>query len=152
MYLRYGTGVWWTYDSFAEQVEAMMDCYEILFPEFQICSEVDHNHGHAKKKVGALCVTDMNLNWGGKKDPIRPGEGSWVTNDCVCSQPAMMTEIRPDGTVTHHDCRVYAGTVHHFPEPQPGAPPPPPPWYQPDAPPFDITGTNSKGEVVVTQP
>jgi len=89
MYLRYGTGVWWTYDSFAEQVEAMMDCYEILFPEFQICSEVDHNHGHAKKKVGALCVTDMNLNWGGKKDPIRPGEGSLMTNDCVGNQPRL---------------------------------------------------------------
>jgi len=94
MYLRYGTGVWWTYDSFAEQVEAMMDCYEVLFPEFQICIEVDHSQGHAKKRVGALCVTDMNLNWGGKKDPIRPGEGSLMTNDCVCSQHAMMTATR----------------------------------------------------------
>ena len=45
---------------FADQVVALLDCIEVLYPEHQIVLEVNWSQGHAKKLPQGLYVSDVN--------------------------------------------------------------------------------------------
>ncbi|CAN0579095.1 unnamed protein product, partial [Ectocarpus sp. 12 AP-2014] len=79
---------YWNYDMFAEQCVDIMDCFDVLYPDWQLVMEVDHSSGHAKYREDGLHVGNMNVRWGGVK-----GGGmrdTRVTADCLGTKPATM--------------------------------------------------------------
>ncbi|CAM9157910.1 unnamed protein product, partial [Hapterophycus canaliculatus] len=58
---------YWNYDTFAEQCVDIMDCFEVLCPDWQLVMKVDHSSGHAKYREDGLHVGNTNLKWGGAK-------------------------------------------------------------------------------------
>lgn len=68
-FLEYGKNKdgYWNYDMFAEQCIDIMDCFEVLYPAWQLVMEVDHSSGHAKYREDGLHVDNLNVKWGGKK-------------------------------------------------------------------------------------
>lgn len=66
-FLNYGKNKegYWDYDMFAKQVVDLMDCIEVLHPDWQLMLEVDWSSGHAKHLDGALNANTMNAKYGG---------------------------------------------------------------------------------------
>jgi len=70
-YLNYGQGKdgYWTYRHMVLQLEDCNDCTKYMFPQFQICYELDHSSGHNSEQPDSLSTTAsvINLGWGGKQ-------------------------------------------------------------------------------------
>lgn len=65
-----------------------MDCFNVLYPCWQLVMKVDHSSEHAKYPEDGLHVGNMNVSWGGVT-------GGWmrdtrVTTDCLGTKPATM--------------------------------------------------------------
>jgi len=70
-YLNYGQGKdgYWMYRHMVFQLEDYNDCTKYMFPQFQICYELDHSSGHNSEQPDSLSTTAsvINLGWGGKQ-------------------------------------------------------------------------------------
>jgi hypothetical protein len=69
IFFEYGKnkGGMWDGAKFQDQVEDLVDAFEVLYPGMQLLIEVDHSSGHLKTQSDGLHVANMNLYWGGKK-------------------------------------------------------------------------------------
>lgn len=114
---------YWNYDMFAEQCVDIMDCFEVLYPDWQLVMEVDHSSGHAKYREDGLHVANMNVKWGGTKG----GKMRNTTVSAECLGPNDAT-IEWEGRTV--DCKVKVGDIQSFIF-QVGDPPP---FYDLDAP------------------
>lgn len=123
-FLEYGKNKdgYWNYDMFAEQCVDVMDCFEVLYPGWQLVMEVDHSSGHAKYREDGLHVGNMNVKWGG----VKGGEmrDTKVTAACLGPNPATVVWIGK-----RYDCKLKPGDVQHATF-QAGDPPP---FYDLDA-------------------
>jgi hypothetical protein len=54
------------------QLEDVVDCLNVLCPEFDYLFLFDHSQGHARKRDGALDADKMSNNFGGSQ-PISQG-------------------------------------------------------------------------------
>lgn len=71
-YLKYGGGEdkdgWWDWQKFSLQVDDFLDCFDVLYPQYQLQMEIDWSAGHAKYAEDALCATAMSVGYGGKQN------------------------------------------------------------------------------------
>ena len=83
-YLNYGGGQdkegWWNWEKFEVQLRDFLDCFDVLYPEFQLQMEIDWSSGHAKHRPGALNASAMNVGYRGKQDRMRD---TILTEECV---------------------------------------------------------------------
>lgn len=114
---------YWNYDMFAEQCVDVMDCFEVLYPDWQLVMEVDHSSGHAKYREDGLHVNNMNVKWGGAKGSKM--RNTTVTAECLGPHPATM-----QWKGERYDCKLKPGDVQ-CPIFQVGDPPP---FYDLEAP------------------
>ena len=86
-FLKYGKNKegYWDYDMFADQVAALLDCIEVLYPDHQIVLEVDWSQGHAKKMPQGLYVADVNLHPGGTQEKKGTMRSTNITAECLKS-------------------------------------------------------------------
>ena len=85
-YLVYGKDKdgYWTYVHFEDQIMAVLDVYETLYPDRQVVVEVDWSSGHAKLQVDGLNAQWMNSRIGGKQViPKVTAGGTVITAGCV---------------------------------------------------------------------
>lgn len=99
---------YWNYDMFAEQCVYIMDCFEVLYPDWQLVMEVDHSSGHAKYREDRLHVGNMNIKWGGAKGASM--RSTTVTAGCLGPKSATMTEGKEDRKLKTGRCSAL-----HFP-------------------------------------
>lgn len=108
---------YWNYDMFAEQCVDIMDCFEVLYPDWQLVMEVDHSSGHAKYREDGLHVANMNMKWGGAK-------GSKMRSTTVTAEDCLgPNEAKIEWKDRIWDCKLKAGDVQS-PIFQVGDPPP----------------------------
>lgn len=81
--LEYGKGKdgYWTYNHMVLQLEDVVDCMTVLYPDpvdpsrcmYDLVFELDHSSGHnADRKDGlSTCPTQLRLGWGGKQRYMR---------------------------------------------------------------------------------
>ncbi|CAM9945874.1 unnamed protein product [Sphacelaria rigidula] len=74
---------------FAEQCVDIMDCFEVLYPDWQLVMEVDHSSGNAKYREDGLHVGNLNVKWDGAKGSSM--SSTTVTVGCLGPKPAAMT-------------------------------------------------------------
>ena len=58
---------YWTFEEFEEQTVAVMDFFDVLYPNLQLMVEVDHSAGHGKFREGGLHVGNLNVKYRGKQ-------------------------------------------------------------------------------------
>jgi len=71
---------WWNYSHQIVQMEDVCDVLKYVYPECDICFEVDNSSGHGKAKVDGLNVAKMSSSWGGKQPKLRD---SIITENCL---------------------------------------------------------------------
>jgi hypothetical protein len=59
-------------------MEDVHDMIRVLFPECDICMEIDHSSGHGMSRANGLNADSMNKGWGGKQGHLR---SSVLTSD-----------------------------------------------------------------------
>jgi hypothetical protein len=62
---------YWNSQHMAVQLEDVVDCLKILYPDFDFVFLFDHSQGHSRKREGALDVQCMNVSFGGKQSRLR---------------------------------------------------------------------------------
>ena len=62
---------WWNYSHQIVQMEDVCDVLFYLYPDCDICFEVDNSSGHGKAKEDGLNVAKMSSGWGGKQSKVR---------------------------------------------------------------------------------
>ena len=67
---------YWNGSHFNIQVENMIDCLEVMYPDFDHIILADQSSGHTRKRIGGCDITKMNTGYGGVQPPI--------TNSVVC--------------------------------------------------------------------
>ena len=63
-------GYWNSYHM-SLQFEDVVDCLQILYPEFELLFLFDHSQGHARKRDGALSAIHMSRTYGGAQAVMR---------------------------------------------------------------------------------
>jgi hypothetical protein len=63
---------YWTYDRMVLQLDDCVDCLKIIFPAFDFLFILDHSSGHDKQKPDSLNASNMQKNFGGKQNKLRP--------------------------------------------------------------------------------
>jgi hypothetical protein len=58
---------YWNYSHMALQVEDLVDCLVVLYPDFDFALLFDHSSGHGKSQKDGLNVNLMSKAWGGKQ-------------------------------------------------------------------------------------
>ena len=58
---------YWTYDHFVLQCKEVLDCLQVLYPQFDFGFSVDHSCGHDRQKLDGICFNAMNVNLGGNQ-------------------------------------------------------------------------------------
>ena len=93
--LEHGQGKdgYWTYNHMVLQIEDVMDCMAVLFPDvsdprkcwFDVCFELDHSSGHAKDRTDGLSTlpTALNFGIGGAQ---RKMQSTVITEGCLRSE------------------------------------------------------------------
>ena len=76
---------YWDYEKFEDQVVALVDAVEELYPNTQIVFEADWSRGHARKQPGGLYITDVGLKVGGKQEDQTPMRDTLITPGCLRS-------------------------------------------------------------------
>ena len=91
-YLKFGVhrDGYWDNAQFLVQVEDLMDCFAIKYPERQMVLEVDHSQGHHKGQEDGLNVNTMNAGWGKKQKSMRVTTGTRLTADSLGDEPLVM--------------------------------------------------------------
>jgi hypothetical protein len=62
------------------QLEDIIDCMQVLYPEFDVVFLFDHSQGHNRKRQGALEAITMNQSYGGAQ-PI--SRSTKIEADCT---------------------------------------------------------------------
>ena len=62
---------YWNSFHMSVQFEDVVDCLQILYPEFEFVSLFDHSQGHARKRNGALSALNMSKGYGGAQAKMR---------------------------------------------------------------------------------
>jgi hypothetical protein len=65
---------YWNYNHMALQVEDLMDCLPVLYPDFDFVLLFDQSSGHGKSQKGGLYASNMGKSWGGTQPIMRPSE------------------------------------------------------------------------------
>ncbi len=52
------------------QFEDVVDCVQILYPEYDFVFLFDHSQGHARKQSGALSAAHMSRTYHGGAQPV----------------------------------------------------------------------------------
>lgn len=75
------------------QLEDVVDCLQVLYPEFDLVVLFDHSQGHARKRNQALSAQHMSKSYGGAQPLIRDttimAEEGYLGHsiiDVLCSQ------------------------------------------------------------------
>jgi hypothetical protein len=55
----------------ALQPEGIVDCMDVLYPEFDVVFLFDQSQGHSRKREGSLDANSMNQNYGGAQPILR---------------------------------------------------------------------------------
>jgi hypothetical protein len=63
---------YWNYFRMSLQLEDVVDCLVILYPDCDFVFLFDQSSGHAKKRKDGLNAAVMNVQWGGKQPLMRP--------------------------------------------------------------------------------
>ena len=63
-------GFWNSYHM-SLQFEDVVDCIQVLYPEYEIIFFFDHSQGHARKREGALSAQQMSRHFGGTQPIMR---------------------------------------------------------------------------------
>ncbi len=71
---------YWTYDHMALQMEDLVDCLTVLYPDHDIYCLYDQSSGHGRKRVGGLNAKDMNRKYGGDQPVMR---NTKITDGCL---------------------------------------------------------------------
>ena len=53
------------------QFEDVVDCLQVLYPDYDLVFMFDHSQGHARKRHGALSAQNMSKNYGGAQAMMR---------------------------------------------------------------------------------
>ena len=114
---------YWTSHHFNLQIEDLLDCLHVLYPDFQPVIEVDHSMGHGKSRSGALDAMGINKCFGGKQSIRRDSDA--LTKECI----GKFRPILKEGDIQFGQ---FKGTD-------------PPPFYAPLTPKED----NNKGQKIV---
>jgi hypothetical protein len=61
----------WNSYHMSVQLEDVVDCLEVLYPEYKIVFLFDHSQGHARKRNGALNAMQMSRTYGGAQPIMR---------------------------------------------------------------------------------
>jgi hypothetical protein len=62
---------YWNSFHMSVQFEDVVDCLQVLYPEFQFVFLFDHSQGHARKRDGALTALSMSKGYGGAQAKMR---------------------------------------------------------------------------------
>ncbi|KAI2497747.1 hypothetical protein MHU86_16742 [Fragilaria crotonensis] len=62
---------YWNGFQMSVQLEDVVDCLRVLYPEYDIVFLFDHSQGHARKRPGALNTIQMSRTYGGAQAIIR---------------------------------------------------------------------------------
>jgi len=121
-FLDYGTNKegYWNYELFKEQVMDVIDCYDVLYPEFQVIFSVDWSSGHTAHREGCLNVNIMNVNFGGKQSIPHPSK----------LEPGCINE---DKSIFKHGDTQYFVFRSAEDKDELDAVDDSPPWYKPNA-------------------
>lgn len=106
-------GGYWNSFHMALQLEDAVDCLKVLRPGYDFVFLFDHSQGHARKKEGALDVSNMSRSFGGVKPKIRSSEiveGCLGPFNCILNigdVQSMVFEENDDGPwwITSHEGR-----------------------------------------------
>ena len=64
------------------QFEDVVDCLQVLYPEYDLIFYFDHSQGHARKRSGALSAAQMSRTYGGAqpvmRDTVIMGEAGYL--------------------------------------------------------------------------
>jgi len=97
---------YWTADHMALQLEDFVDCYRVVYPDFDLEIELDHSSGHAKKKADGLDASQgkMNRKFAGKasikhNSKITHAEGFLGPHLAVRSVPERQETVELDAAV-----------------------------------------------------
>ena len=60
------------------QFEDIVDCLQVLYPEYDFVFLFDRSQGHACKRNGALSVVNMSRNYGGAQPVMRD---TWIAKE-----------------------------------------------------------------------
>lgn len=108
-YFEYGENKdgYWTYDHMVLQLEDCVDVLKVLgyCQKYDILFLFDHSCGHDRKRSDALCVHDMNKEFGGKQKHLRD---SVMTLDCL--GPFVHDSKLKVGDVCKHTFPTTGGT------------------------------------------
>jgi hypothetical protein len=63
---------YWNSFHMALQLEDIVGCMNVLYPEFDVVFLFDHSQGHSRKREGSLDANSMNQNYGGAQPILRP--------------------------------------------------------------------------------
>jgi len=127
-FLEYGKNKdgYWTVVDAAKQLEVCVDCYECVYPGYQIDFKFDYSSGHTAHRDGCLCALKMNVGYGGKQ-PIP--HASRMTEACL--GPVDKRKLNP-GDMQYFFFRDRDETGTGRPDP--------PPWYAPHLRPEEYVG------------
>ena len=62
---------YWNSFHMSVQLKDVVDCLQVLYPDYDIVFLFDHSQGHARKRNGALNATQMSRSYGGAQAIIR---------------------------------------------------------------------------------
>lgn len=143
-FLQYGKNRegYWDAEMFGKQIDRILDCFDCLHPDWQLCLEVDWSMNHAAHRTDALSALKMNLGYGGKQSTpheslMDPAHASLLLGP----EPAFMSIGGAEV-----DCKLKPGDTQHFYF----KPDDPPPWYKPGAPKYDRIGSEGKVHVLAS--
>ena len=63
---------YWTYDRMVLQVEDVVDCLKVLYPEYDFIFMFDHSCGHDRSQENGLNARRMSAGFGGKQQKMHP--------------------------------------------------------------------------------
>ena len=64
-------GYYWNSYYMSLQFEDVVDCLQVLYPEFEFVFMFDHSQEHARKRSGALSAQHMSKTYGGAQAMMR---------------------------------------------------------------------------------
>ena len=93
---------YWTAEMFAQQVDDLMDCFDVLHPDHQLLFEVDWSGNHSASRKDALIASRMNVGVGGKQPIphdsfIDPEHAALMLGPAAAEQQVMRPVLDADG-------------------------------------------------------
>ena len=80
---------YWSVEHMLLQLEDCLDCLQAIFPWIYHVFLTDHSCGHDRRRDDALCVSTMNVEYGGKQAKMRVSEN--LDHTCIGSYDPALT-------------------------------------------------------------